>query len=50
MAVNKLHKIVKKYDMKISTSKTKAIGVCGKKHTKGQNRNRRQNYRTSIQF
>jgi hypothetical protein len=30
MAVNKLHKIAKKYDMKISTSKTKAIGVCGK--------------------
>jgi hypothetical protein len=30
MVVNKLHKIAKKYDMKISTSKTKAIGVCGK--------------------
>jgi hypothetical protein len=30
MAVNKVHKIAKKYDMKISTSKTKAIGVCGK--------------------
>jgi hypothetical protein len=30
MAVNKLHKIAKKYDIKISTSKTKAIGVCGK--------------------
>jgi hypothetical protein len=30
MAVNKLHKIAKKYDMKISTSKTKAIGVSDK--------------------
>jgi hypothetical protein len=30
MAVNKLYKIAKKYDMKISTSKKKAIGVCGK--------------------
>jgi hypothetical protein len=30
MAVNELNKLSKKYDMKISTSKTKAIGVCGK--------------------
>jgi hypothetical protein len=30
MAVNELNKFVKKCDMKISTSKTKAIGVCGK--------------------
>jgi hypothetical protein len=39
MAANELNKIAKKYDMKISTSKTKSIGVCGKKHTKGQNKN-----------
>jgi hypothetical protein len=30
MAVNELNKFSKKYEMKISTSKTKAIGVCGK--------------------
>jgi hypothetical protein len=30
MAVNELNKIARKYDIKISTSKTKAIGVCGK--------------------
>jgi hypothetical protein len=30
MAVKELNKIVKKYDVKISTSKTKTIGVCGK--------------------
>jgi hypothetical protein len=30
IAVNKLNKIVKKYDMKISTTKTKSIGLCGK--------------------
>jgi hypothetical protein len=29
MAVNELNKTAKKYDMKISTSKTKTIGVCG---------------------
>jgi hypothetical protein len=28
MAVNELNKIAKKYDVKISTSKTKAIGAC----------------------
>jgi hypothetical protein len=30
MAVNELNKIAKKYDLKISTFKTKAIAVCGK--------------------
>jgi hypothetical protein len=30
MAVNELNKTAKKYDMKVSTSKTKAIRVCGK--------------------
>jgi hypothetical protein len=30
MAVNELNRIAKKYDMKLSTSKTKTIGVCGK--------------------
>jgi hypothetical protein len=30
IAVNELNKIVKKYDMKISTAKTKTIGLCGK--------------------
>jgi hypothetical protein len=30
MAVNELDKIVKKYDMKISTTETKTIGLCGK--------------------
>jgi hypothetical protein len=30
MAVNGLNRIAKKYDMKVSTSKTKAIGVCSK--------------------
>jgi beta-xylosidase len=30
MAVNELNRIVKKYDMKISTTKTKTIGLCGK--------------------
>jgi hypothetical protein len=30
MAVNELNKIIKKYDMKISPFKTKAIGFCGK--------------------
>jgi transcription antitermination factor NusA-like protein len=30
VTVNELNKIAKKYNMKISTSKTKAIGVCGK--------------------
>jgi hypothetical protein len=30
MAVNELNKIAEKYDMKISTSKTKPIGVCSK--------------------
>jgi hypothetical protein len=30
MTVNELNKIAKKYDTKISTSKTKPIGVCGK--------------------
>jgi hypothetical protein len=30
MAVNELNKSAKEYDMKISTSKTKEIGVCGK--------------------
>jgi hypothetical protein len=30
MAINELKKTAKKYDMKISTSKTKAIGVCSK--------------------
>jgi hypothetical protein len=29
-AVNELNKIVKKYDMKMSTTKTKTIGLCGK--------------------
>jgi hypothetical protein len=39
MAVNELNKIVKKYDMKISTIETETIGSCDKKHSKGQNRN-----------
>jgi hypothetical protein len=30
IAVNELNKIGKKYDMKISTSKTKSMGLCGK--------------------
>jgi hypothetical protein len=30
IAVNKLNRIVKKYDMKISASKTKTIGLCSK--------------------
>jgi hypothetical protein len=30
MAANELNKIAKKYDMKISSSKTNSIGVCGK--------------------
>jgi hypothetical protein len=30
IAVNELNKIGKKYDMKISTSKTKSMGQCGK--------------------
>jgi beta-xylosidase len=30
IAVNELNKIVKKYDMKISTIKTKTKGLCGK--------------------
>jgi hypothetical protein len=30
IAANELNKIVKKYDMKISTTKTKTIGLCGK--------------------
>jgi hypothetical protein len=30
IAVNELNKIVKKYDVKISTTKTKTIGLCGK--------------------
>jgi hypothetical protein len=30
MTVNELNKIATKYDMKIPTSKTKPIGVCGK--------------------
>jgi hypothetical protein len=30
IAVNELNKIGKKYDMKISTSKTKSVGLCGK--------------------
>jgi hypothetical protein len=29
-AVNELNKIAKKYDMKISSSNTKTIGLCGK--------------------
>jgi hypothetical protein len=29
MAVNELNKIIKKYDMKISPSKTKVLGFCG---------------------
>jgi uncharacterized protein with PhoU and TrkA domain len=29
-AANELKKIVKKYDIKISTTKTKTIGLCGK--------------------
>jgi beta-xylosidase len=30
IAVNELNKIVKKYDVKISTTKTKTIRLCGK--------------------
>jgi hypothetical protein len=30
MTVNELNKIIKKYDMRISSSKTKRIGFCGK--------------------
>jgi hypothetical protein len=30
VAVNELNKIIKKHDMKISPSKTKAMGFCGK--------------------
>jgi hypothetical protein len=30
MTVNELNKIAEKYDMKISSSKTKAIELCGK--------------------
>jgi hypothetical protein len=30
MTVNELNKIAKKYDMKISSSKTKTMGLCGK--------------------
>jgi hypothetical protein len=36
---NELQKIANKYDMKIFSSKTKTIEFCGKKHTKGKNRN-----------
>jgi beta-xylosidase len=30
IAVNELNKIVKKYDVKITTTKTKTVGLCGK--------------------
>jgi hypothetical protein len=35
MAVNELNEVAKEYDIKISTFKTKVIGVCGKKTYKG---------------
>jgi hypothetical protein len=38
VTVNELNKIAKKCNMKISTSKTKAIGVCDKTH-KGSKQN-----------
>jgi hypothetical protein len=40
MAVNELNKIIKKYEMTISLSKTKVMIFCEeKKHKKGQTKN-----------
>jgi hypothetical protein len=39
MTVNEPNKIIRKYDMKITPSKTKAMGFCGGEHKKGQTRN-----------
>jgi hypothetical protein len=47
VAALRLSNIAKKYNLKISTSKTKSLGMCGNEIRKLKNNDRRKNHRTS---